>query len=92
MPTSVDGYSAVPSGGRQSSAASLTRRLNTPVHRLLFGTFYRGDRLRQAVEDHERILAAALACDAEVAAAAMRKHPERPPLLQDLDRAKHLKG
>ncbi len=70
---------------------SMVKRLNTPVHHLLFETFYRGSRLRQAVEDHRQILAAVLAGDAEQAEAAMRLHIENGHrFLIDLDRAMHL--
>jgi DNA-binding GntR family transcriptional regulator len=54
--------------------ADMVKRLNTPVHRLLFGTFYRGDRLHEAIADHRRILHAIIAGDADAADAAMRQH------------------
>ncbi len=68
----------------------LVRRLNTPVHHLLFETFYRGDRLREAVADHRLILAAVLAGDAPGAEAAMRQHIENGHrFLSSLDAAMH---
>jgi DNA-binding GntR family transcriptional regulator len=71
----------------------LVKRLNTPVHHLLFETFYRGNRLREAVEDHRRIVDAVLAEDAEGAELAMRQHIENGHrFLSDLDRAMHLEG
>lgn len=68
----------------------LVRRLNTPVHHLLFETFYRGDRLRQAVADHRVIVDAVLAGDAAAAEAAMRQHIENGHnFLTSLDAAMH---
>ena len=32
----------------------IVQRLNTPIHHLVFETFYRGERLRAAVQDHRR--------------------------------------
>lgn len=72
---------------------SLVKRLNTPVHHLLFETFYRGDRLREAVEDHRRILDAILRADAPAAEAAMRQHVENGHrFLIALDEAMHHQG
>ncbi len=69
---------------------SLVRRLNTPVHHLLFETFYRGDRLREAVADHRLILQAVLAGDAAGAETAMRQHIENGHrFLTSLDAAMH---
>lgn len=68
----------------------LVKKLNTPVHHLLFETFYRGDRLREAVADHRRILDAILADDPPGAEAAMRQHVENGHrFLLGLDRAMH---
>ena len=68
----------------------LVRRLNTPVHHLLFETFYRGDRLREAVADHRQIVNAVMAGDAAGAEAAMRRHIENGHrFLSSLDRAVH---
>jgi DNA-binding GntR family transcriptional regulator len=65
----------------------MVKRLNTPVHRLLFGTFYRGDRLHEAIADHSRIMDAIEAGDAD---AAMRRHILNGyQLLTSLDRAVH---
>ena len=70
----------------------LVKRLNTPVHHLLFGTFYRGERLREAANDHRKILKAILARDASAAEAAMREHVENGrKFLTDLDRAVHFR-
>jgi len=68
----------------------LVRRLNTPVHHLLFETFYRSDRLREAVADHRLILDAVLANDGPAAEAAMRQHIENGHrFLTALDAAMH---
>ncbi len=69
---------------------SLVRRLNTPVHHLLFETFYRGDRMREAVADHRRILDAILSGDPDAAEKAMRHHVENGHrFLAALDSALH---
>ena len=74
-----------------SVIADIVRRLNTPVHRLLFDTFYRGSRLREAVEDHRRIIEAILADDADGAERAMRQHVENGHrFLRNLDEAVHM--
>jgi DNA-binding GntR family transcriptional regulator len=68
----------------------LVRRLNTPVHHLLFETFYRGERLRAAVADHRLIMEAVLAGDPAAAEAAMRQHIENGhSFLTTLDAAMH---
>ena len=50
------------------------QRLNVPIHRLLFESFYNADRLATAVADHRAIMAAIRANDPEAAEAAMRQH------------------
>ncbi|MEO5707172.1 MAG: GntR family transcriptional regulator [Alteraurantiacibacter sp.] len=71
----------------------LVKRLNTPVHHLLFETFYRSDRLREAAVDHRLIVQAVLAGDGPAAEAAMRRHIENGhQFLSDLDRAVHHGG
>lgn len=78
-------------GAGNSVIEDLVRRLNTPVHHLLFGTFYRGERLREAARDHRRILAAIRTRDAEAADRAMRAHVENGlSFLTELDRAVYL--
>ena len=52
----------------------LLQRLNVPIHRLLFDSFYDVERLRTANDDHRRILRAILARDAAAAEEAMRAH------------------
>lgn len=71
----------------------LVKRLNTPVHHLLFETFYRSDRLREAAADHRLIVQAVQAGDGPAAEAAMRRHIENGHrFLSDLDRAVHHGG
>lgn len=50
------------------------RRLNVPIHRLLFESFYDQRRLRIANADHQNMLGLFLARDAEGAERAMREH------------------
>lgn len=52
----------------------LIQRLNVPIHRLLFESFYNADRLRVANADHRIIIDAIMADNAAGAEAAMRKH------------------
>ena len=52
----------------------LLQRLNVPIHRLLFDSFYDAERLRTANEDHRRILKAILDRDGPAAEEAMRAH------------------
>jgi len=52
----------------------IVHRLNTPIHHLVFESFYRGERLRAAVQDHRAIVEAVMAGDAQAAEAAMRAH------------------
>jgi DNA-binding GntR family transcriptional regulator len=69
---------------------SLVQRLNTPIHHLLFGTFYSADRLRSAATDHRVILECILKNDPDGAQAAMRRHIEAGYLfLSTLDSALH---
>ncbi len=68
----------------------LVKRLNTPVHHLLFETFYSGRRLREAISDHRKILDAVLAGDADCAELAMRAHVQNGlRFLARLDRDVH---
>lgn len=61
-------------GAGNTIIAELLQRLNVPIHRLLFDSFYDAERLRTANEDHRRILKAILARDAAAAEEAMRAH------------------
>jgi DNA-binding GntR family transcriptional regulator len=66
------------------------QRLNTPIHHLVFETFYRGERLRAAVQDHRRIVEAVEADDPEGAERAMRDHVINGlEFLSQLDRSIH---
>ena len=63
-------------GSGNAVIADVLRRLNVPIHRLLFESFYNSDRLRVAIADHALIIAAIEANDPAAAEAAMRKHIE----------------
>jgi DNA-binding GntR family transcriptional regulator len=66
------------------------QRLNTPIHHLVFETFYRGERLRAAVQDHRMIVDAVVAGDPEAAERAMRAHVINGlEFLSQLDRSIH---
>lgn len=68
--------------------ADLVSRLNTPVHHLLFESFYRGDRMSEATADHRAILEAILEGDPDAAERAMRRHVENGlQFLTSLDKA-----
>ncbi|WP_232037285.1 GntR family transcriptional regulator [Sphingobium amiense] len=54
--------------------AELLKRLNVPIHRLLFESFYDEARLRAANADHRDMLKLLLAGEADAAEAAMRRH------------------
>jgi DNA-binding GntR family transcriptional regulator len=77
-------------GGGNQVIQGIVHRLNTPIHHLVFESFYRGERLKAAVEDHREILAAVQAGDAEAAEAAMRRHVTNGlRYLSELDRNVH---
>jgi DNA-binding GntR family transcriptional regulator len=77
-------------GGGNQVIQAIVHRLNTPIHHLVFETFYRGERLLAAVQDHRQILDAVMAGDAEAAEAAMRRHVTNGlHYLSDLDRNVH---
>lgn len=63
-------------GAGSTIIGELLQRLNVPIHRLLFDSFYDAERLRTANDDHRRILKAVLARDPAAAEAAMRAHVE----------------
>jgi DNA-binding GntR family transcriptional regulator len=54
--------------------ADLLKRLNVPIHRLLFESFYDEERLRTANADHQNMVRLIMAGDADGAEAAMRGH------------------
>ena len=63
-------------GSGNHVVAELLKRLNVPIHRLLFESFYHENRLRIANADHRKILTAILEPDADKAEALMRQHIE----------------
>ncbi len=68
----------------------IVQRLNTPIHHLVFESFYRGERLRAAVQDHRDIVDAIMAGDCDRAEAAMRTHVINGlKYLSELDRNVH---
>lgn len=80
-------------GSGNQLIGDLVKRLNTPVHHLLFETFYSGGRLREAIADHRKILDAVLAGDADRAERAMREHVQNGlRVLTRLDRDIHREG
>jgi DNA-binding GntR family transcriptional regulator len=63
-------------GSGSTIVDELLQRLNVPIHRLLFDSFYDAERLRTANDDHRRILEAINAGDPDAAEMAMRAHVE----------------
>lgn len=61
-------------GSGNKVIADHLQRLNVPIHRLLFQSFYDEARLQTANRDHQQMLALILAGDAEGAERAMRTH------------------
>jgi DNA-binding GntR family transcriptional regulator len=61
-------------GARNDVIRQLLERLNVPIHRLLFESFYSPNRLKNANADHHRVMAAIKAGDPAGAEAAMRDH------------------
>ncbi|MCL6249709.1 GntR family transcriptional regulator [Altererythrobacter sp. KTW20L] len=88
-----DWHSLLMRGAGNAVIEDIVKRLNTPVHHLLFETFYKGDRLREAARDHRLIVKAVLDRDGPAAEMAMRQHIENGHrFLTDLDRAVHHGG
>lgn len=69
-------HSLIMEGGRDLVIKGIVQRLNTPIHHLVFETFYRGERLRAAAEDHRRIIKAIMENAPDRAEAEMRQHVE----------------
>ena len=68
----------------------IVQRLNTPIHHLVFETFYRGERLRAAVQGHRLVVDAVMAGNPEAAERAMRDHVINGlEFLSQLDRSIH---
>ena len=83
-------HDTVMTGSGNDVIRGLIQRLNTPIHHLVFETFYSAKRLRDAAADHRRILEAILADDVEGAHAAMRDHVENGlNFLRSLDKEVH---
>ncbi|MCY1672992.1 GntR family transcriptional regulator [Novosphingobium sp. SL115] len=61
-------------GSGNAVIAEHLQRLNVPIHRLLFESFYDEERLRTANADHQAMVALIMAGDAEGAEKAMRSH------------------
>lgn len=86
----ADWHETIMIGSGNDVIQALIQRLNTPIHHLVFETFYSAQRLRDAAKDHRRILEAILADDAEAAHAAMRDHVENGlTFLRSLDSELH---
>jgi DNA-binding GntR family transcriptional regulator len=83
-------HNLIMDGAGNGVIKGFVQRLNTPIHHLVFETFYRGERLRAAVQDHREILAAIRADDPELAERAMRDHVINGlEFLSQLDRSIH---
>ncbi|WP_427963515.1 GntR family transcriptional regulator [Altererythrobacter sp.] len=83
-------HSLIMEGAGNTTIMQIVQRLNTPIHHLLFETFYRADRLKSAADDHREIIDAILNDDPETAEKAMRRHVENGlTFLENLDNAVH---
>jgi DNA-binding GntR family transcriptional regulator len=69
-------HSLIISGSRNAIIAELLGRLNVPIQRLLFESFYNVERLRDAHDGHKLVAEALLRRDGPAAEAAMRRHIE----------------
>jgi DNA-binding GntR family transcriptional regulator len=86
----ADWHLLVMRGAGNSVIAEIVKRLDTPVHHLQFEAFYQAGRLREALEDHRKIVRAVMARDGAAAELAMRQHIENGfHFLTNLDRAIH---
>lgn len=84
-------HSLIMEGAGNFVLQGLVQRLTTPLHHLVFETFYNGERLKSAAADHRLILSAIQAGDPDGADRAMRQHVENGfQFLSGLDRAYHL--
>jgi len=70
----VEWHRLIVEGSGNTVIAELLKRLNVPIHRMLFESFYDEKRLRTANADHQNILRLILAGDADGAEEAMRGH------------------
>ncbi|MEO6387346.1 MAG: FCD domain-containing protein [Croceibacterium sp.] len=67
-------HNLIMTGAGDHVIKGIVQRLNTPIHHLVFETFYRGERLRAAVQDHRVVVDAVMDGDAQAAERAMRTH------------------
>jgi DNA-binding GntR family transcriptional regulator len=72
----VEWHRLIVEGAGNAVVADLLQRLNVPIHRLLFESFYDEARLRTANADHKAILKFVLEGDRAAAERAMRQHIE----------------
>jgi len=70
----IEWHRLIVEGSGNAVIAELLKRLNVPIHRLLFESFYDEGRLRTANADHQKMLQLLMAGDADGAEAAMRRH------------------
>jgi hypothetical protein len=70
----IEWHRLIVEGSGNMVIAELLQRLNVPIHRLLFESFYDSDRLRTANADHRAMVDLIMARDADGAEAAMRRH------------------
>ncbi len=83
-------HSLIMEGAGDLVIKGIVQRLNTPVHHLVFETFYRGERLRAAAADHRVVIDAIMQNEPETAESAMRQHVENGlTFLKDLDSEIH---
>jgi DNA-binding GntR family transcriptional regulator len=86
----VEWHHLIVEGSGNSVVGDLLMRLNVPIQRLLFESFYDDTRLRAANADHRIILAAIMAGDSIAAETAMRKHVQDGfATLSDIDSEYH---
>jgi DNA-binding GntR family transcriptional regulator len=86
-------HSLIMEGAGNFVLQGLVQRLTTPLHHLVFETFYNGERLKSAAADHRLILSAIQNGDPDAADKAMRQHVENGfQFLSGLDRAYHLEA
>jgi DNA-binding GntR family transcriptional regulator len=70
----ADWHGLIIEGAANAVISGILQRLNVPIHRLLFESFYNEQRLSAANADHRIIMAAITSGDAAAAEAAMRGH------------------
>jgi len=70
----IEWHRLIVEGSGNMVIAELLQRLNVPIHRLLFESFYDSDRLGTANADHRAMVDLIMARDADGAEAAMRRH------------------